>query len=52
MYYSNILPFYYGNTQSRRQGGALVGLARPNRVPSLPNGNVKHYRPNQSVEIL
>ena len=30
--------------QSRRHGGALVGLDPPNKAPNPPNWNVKHYK--------
>jgi len=30
-------------------GGALVGLAPPNKVPSSPNRNMKHYKALESL---
>jgi len=35
--------------QSRRHGEAFGGLSPPNKAPSPPNLNMKHYK---SVEIL
>jgi len=38
--------------QSRRHGGAFVGLASPNKTPRPPNWNLEHYKSVEFLSIL
>jgi len=42
----------YGSSTPVAMGGSVVGLAPPNKAPSPPNWNIKHYKSESFCQFL